>query len=118
MNKFSLTLAFLAALATAGCAGFGGSSSDSSGVTSTSSLSDSGRGGAKVSDSEITAGVKDAFKQDDLIANANISVATDQGVVSLSGRLSARAANRALSLARSVTGVRRVVWDKIEYVSE
>jgi len=39
-------------------------------------------------------------------------------VVSLSGSLTARAANRAVSLARSVPGVRRVVWANINYLPE
>lgn len=76
-----------------GCA----TSGDSGGATAT--------GGR--SDSEITSAIEDAFKQDDLLAAASISVSTEQGVVTLSGSVpNALAYNRALSLARRVPGVR------------
>lgn len=116
MHKLSLILAFLAALTLTACAGLGGgSSSDTSASTS---LSDNARRDPKVSDSEITASIKDAFKQDDLLSNASITVTSDQGVVSMSGRLTARAANRAMSLARAAPGVYRVVWSSIDYIPE
>ncbi len=114
MHKLSLILAFLAALTLTACAGLGGGSSSD---TSTS-LSDNARRGPKVSDSEITASIKDAFKQDDLLSNASITVTSDRGVVSMSGRLTARAANRAMSLARAAPGVYRVVWSSIDYIPE
>jgi hyperosmotically inducible protein len=104
MNKLPLTLAFLAALTTAGCAGMGGGSSDDNSSSATS-LSDSGRPGPKISDSEMVSAIKDAFKQDEQLANAGINVTANQGVVTLSGSVpSAQAYNRAISLARSVTG--------------
>ncbi|MFZ1828845.1 MAG: BON domain-containing protein [Candidatus Competibacteraceae bacterium] len=104
MHKLHLTLAFLAALVATGCASMGGGSSDNS-TTSVASLSDSGRGSPKISDSEIVAAIKDAYKQDEQLASANISVTATQGVVTLSGSVpSAPAYNRAISLARSVTG--------------
>jgi osmotically-inducible protein OsmY len=109
MNKFHLTLALLAALTTAGCAGMGlgGGSADSDSGTSAASLGDSGRGGPKVSDSEITSTIKDAFKQDPELAAANITVNSDKGIVTLSGNVpNAQTYNRAISLARSVPGVR------------
>lgn len=116
MHKLSLILAFLAALTLTACAGLGGgSSSDTSASTSTS---DNARRGPQVNDSEITASIKDAFKQDDLLSNASITVTSDQGVVSMSGRLTARAANRAMSLARAAPGVYRVVWSSIDYIPE
>ncbi|MGB5063355.1 MAG: BON domain-containing protein [Candidatus Competibacter sp.] len=118
MNKLPLILAFLAALTLTACAGLGGGSgSGDSGASSTGS-SDSARRGPQVSDSEITASIKDAFKQDDLLSNASITVTSDQGIVSMSGRLTARAANRAMSLARAAPGVRRVVWSSIDYIPE
>jgi osmotically-inducible protein OsmY len=117
MNKLSFIFALLAALNVAGCATSGGSSSDDS-VTSTSSLSGGGRDAPQVSDSEITSSIQRAFSQDDLLSKANISVNSNQGVVSLSGRLSARAANRAVSVARAAPGVRRVLWASIEYIPE
>lgn len=104
MNKLSLTLAFLATLTTAGCASMGGGSSDDNSASATS-LSGSGRPGPKISDSEIVSTIKDAFKQDEQLANAGINVTANQGVVTLSGSVpNAQAYNRAISLARSVTG--------------
>ena len=120
MNKFPLILAFLAALTLTACAGLGGGSSgdDGSGVSSGTSLSDGARSGPQVSDSEITSSIKDAFKQDELLASASVTVTSNQGIVSMSGRLTARAANRAMSLARAAPGVRRVVWSSIDYIPE
>ncbi|HRD67885.1 MAG TPA: BON domain-containing protein [Candidatus Competibacter sp.] len=105
MNKVYLALAFLAALTTAGCSGlsgFGNKDSD----TGTDSSSSS-RKGPTVSDSEITSSIKDAFKQDPELAAANVSISSDNGVVTLSGTVpNAQTYNRAISLAREVTGVR------------
>lgn len=120
MFKMNLTFVLLAVFATTGCVGGlgGGSSSSDTGVTSVASLGDGGRAGPRVSDSEITRSIQNAFKEDDLLANANVTVNSNQGVVSMSGRLSARAANRAMSLARAAPGVQRVVWDRIDYIPE
>ncbi len=106
MNTRTLLIpVLLAALATAGCAGLGGGSSDSG--SSAARSSDGSRGGARVSDSDITSSIKDAFKQDPQLAAASISVAVDQGVVTLSGNVpSALVYNRAISVARSAPGVR------------
>jgi hyperosmotically inducible protein len=105
MNKFHLTITFLAALTTAGCSGLGGFNSKDS-DTSTDSSSSS-RGGPKVGDSEITSSIKDAFKQDPELAAANISVNSENGVVTLSGNVpNAQTYNRAISLARGMPGVR------------
>ena len=117
MNKLSLVFAILIALTLTACSMDGGSSSDS-GTSTSNSLSDNERGGPKVSDSEITSSIQSAFKQDDMLSNTNISVTSDQGVVSLGGRLTARAANRAMSLARAAPGVRRVLWSNIDYIPE
>ena len=120
MLKMNLTFVLLAVFVTTGCVGGlgGGSSSSDSGVTSVASLTDGGRAGPRVSDSEITRSIQNAFKEDDLLANANITVSSEQGIVSMSGRLTARAANRAMSLARSAPGVQRVVWANIDYIPE
>ena len=118
MHKLSLIIAFLAALTLTACAGLGGGSSSDTSTSASTSLSDNARRGPKVSDSEITASIKDAFEQDDLLSNASITVTSDQGVVSMSGRLTARAANRAMSLARAAPGVYRVVWSSIDYIPE
>lgn len=118
MNKLTLIFALLAALGIAGCATSGGGSSSDDNATSASSSSGSGRDAPQVSDAEITSSIQQAFSQDDLLSKANISVNSNQGVVSLSGRLSARAANRAVSVARAAPGVRRVLWASIEYIPE
>lgn len=120
MNKLTLIFVGLAALSIAGCANFGGGSGsdDSATGTTSSSSSDSNRSASQVSDSEITSSIQSAFQQDDLLSKSNISVNSNQGVVSLSGRLSARAANRAVSVARAVPGVQRVMWTSIEYIPE
>ena len=120
MNKIPLILAFLAALTLTACAGLGGGSGggDSDGVASSTGLSDSARSGPQVSDSEITSSIKSAFKEDDMLSSANVTVTSNQGIVSMSGRLTARAANRAMSLARAAPGVRRVVWSSIDYIPE
>lgn len=102
MNKLHLTLALLGALTAAGCVsmGSGGPSDDSA-----ASLSNSGHPGPKLSDSEIISAIKDAYKQDEQLASASINVTANQGVATLSGSVpSPQAYNRAISLARSVTG--------------
>ncbi|MFO1423353.1 MAG: BON domain-containing protein [Candidatus Competibacteraceae bacterium] len=101
-RKF-LIPALLAALATTGCVSLGGGSGGDDTTTSGASL----RGGPTVSDSEITASIKDAFKQDPELASANITVTVDKGVVSLSGNTpNVQAYLHAGSLARNVPGVR------------
>lgn len=105
MRKFHLALALLAALTTAGCSTLSSfTNRDSDTNTDDSSSS---RGASKVSDSEITSSIKSAFKQDPELAAANISISSDNGVVTLSGSVpSAQTYNRAISVARSVDGVR------------
>jgi hyperosmotically inducible protein len=105
MNKFLLTLPLLAALISAGCSGIGGFSNRDSDTSGTGA--DSRRSGPKVSDSDITASIKSAFKLDPELAAANISVNSDNGVVTLSGSVpNAQTYNRAISVARSAEGVR------------
>jgi len=119
MNRLTFVFALLAALSMTGCATLGGGSSgDDSATSASASPSGSGRSASQVSDSEITSTIQSAFSRDDLLSKSNISVNSNQGVVSLSGRLSARAANRAVSVARAAPGVRRVLWASIEYIPE
>lgn len=95
----------LAALAATGCASLGGGSSNDR--TGAANASDGGRSGAKVSDSDITSAIKDAFKQDPQLAAASISIAVENGAVTLSGNVpNAQTYNRAISVARSAPGVR------------
>lgn len=92
MRKIFFVIVLLGFGLITGCASSGGSTAGSS-------------GGA--SDSEITAAVKDALKQDEVLSSAAIEVSTDQGVVTLSGAVpSAMAYTRAISLARRVPGVK------------
>ena len=98
MKKILLSALLLLSLCLAGgCAAPGGGTTEEAGAGS----------GQGVSDSDISAAVKDAFKQDDLLASTSIEVATDKGVVTLSGSVpSAMAYTRAISLARRVPGVK------------
>ncbi|MBK8183985.1 MAG: BON domain-containing protein [Candidatus Competibacteraceae bacterium] len=108
MHKPYLILPLLAILITTGCGsiGLGGGSADDGGGASATNLTGT-RGGPKVSDSEITASIKEAFKQDPELAATNLNVSANNGVVSLSGNVpNAQTYNRAISLARSVAGVR------------
>ncbi|KAB2928856.1 MAG: BON domain-containing protein [Candidatus Contendobacter sp.] len=108
MNLRKLLIpALLAALAATGCASLGGGSGGGDDTAGVASASRAGRGGPTVSDSEITAGIKDAFKQDPELAAANITVTVEKGAVSLSGSTpNVQAYLRAGSLARNVPGVR------------
>ena len=93
MRKILFAIVLLGFGLIMGCASSGGGSTAGS------------SGGA--SDSEITAAVKDALKQDEVLSAANIEVSTDQGVVTLSGAVpNAMAYTRAISLARRVPGVK------------
>ncbi|MFZ1327003.1 MAG: BON domain-containing protein [Candidatus Contendobacter sp.] len=96
--------ALLATLTLAGCAKLGLGSSDSAPSATRSS---SASRGPTVSDSAITASIKEAFQQDPELAAAKISVTVDQGVVSLGGSVpNVQAYLRAGSLARNAPGVR------------
>lgn len=91
MRKIFLVILLLGATLLGGCATSGGGAGGSGGT----------------SDSDITAAVKDAFKQDEVLSSANIDVNTEKGVVTLSGAVpNAMAYTRAISLARRVPGVK------------
>src|SRR5690606_32620062 len=65
-------------------------------------------------DGVITAAVKSKFIGDDLVKARNINVDTYRRVVTLVGTVdSAAARDRAISLARSVNNVARVVADEL-----
>jgi hyperosmotically inducible protein len=107
MNPRKLLIPILlATLATTGCVSLGGGPASDSDTTG-ASLSDRGRAGRTVSDSEITSSIQAAFKQDPELATANITVTVDKGLVTLSGNApNVQAYLRAGSLARNVPGVR------------
>ena len=66
------------------------------------------RGGA--TDASITSAINASYVRDDLISAFDVSVKTYRGTVTLYGSVANReAARRAVELARSATGVRRVV---------
>ena len=106
MNTRTLLIPVLsAALAVAGCVSLGSGPNDSDSDSGSSATRSSG--GSRVSDSEITASIKEAFKQDPQLAAASISVNAENGVVTLSGNVpTALVYNRAISVARSAPGVR------------
>ena len=99
MHKLHLILAFLAAFTVSGCISTGGSSegSDTSNASSA----------PQMSDSELTAAVSAAFKQDSQLSG--VSVAANDGVVTLSGEAPNQAAkDRAGDIAKAVQGVSSV----------
>jgi hyperosmotically inducible protein len=68
------------------------------------------RGGAAMTDGAITAGVKTKFLADTSVSGLKIDVDTQDGAVTLTGTVPTRAeADRAVSLARDTSGVKRVV---------
>lgn len=61
-------------------------------------------------DTDITSAINGRYVRDDLISAFDVRITTYRGTVTLSGSVrSAQAAQRAVELARSVEGVRRVV---------
>jgi hyperosmotically inducible protein len=68
------------------------------------------------SDSQLVSAVETALQQDEKLSAAEIDVTVDQGVVTLSGSVpSAPAFNRAISVARRVTGVKYVIAPSLRY---
>lgn len=67
------------------------------------------------SDVEIESSIRSALQQDELLANSDIQVDANNGVVILSGSVpNGRAMNRAISLARAVPGVRRLDVNQLQ----
>jgi osmotically-inducible protein OsmY len=97
----SLVLSLTAcAAAVVGGAARGGSSGDRAAQTDP----------AAVNDASITSAINASYVRDDLVSAFDVSVNTYRGTVTLYGRVaSEQAARRAVDLARSVTGVGRVV---------
>jgi hyperosmotically inducible periplasmic protein len=64
---------------------------------------------ARSSDSQISDSIKQNFKVDEKLSGADIDVHVDNGVVTLKGKVIGTAeADRAVSIAKSVSGVKRV----------
>src|SRR5690349_3498330 len=66
------------------------------------------RAGEVLDDSLITTKVKSAFVADKDVSAMDISVSTNNGVVSLSGKGSAEEARKAAQIASNVSGVKSV----------
>ena len=65
--------------------------------------------GQSAEDASITSAIKMKYSNDKLVTASNISVDTDNGVVTLKGTVANQAElDRALTLGRSVTGVRSI----------
>ncbi|MCO6412142.1 MAG: BON domain-containing protein [Thiogranum sp.] len=65
---------------------------------------------ASGSDASITSAISASYVRDDLVSAFDVNVSTWRGDVTLSGSVpSQRAAQRAVELAKSVRGVKRVV---------
>ena len=63
----------------------------------------------RTNDANISSAIMLKFEQDDLISSSRINVDTTNGSVTLNGKVSTQPkADRALQLARSVEGVKRV----------
>ncbi|NJN47499.1 MAG: BON domain-containing protein [Candidatus Competibacteraceae bacterium] len=91
-----------------GCAGLPGGGGASESTETAASSGQSSR--AAPNDRAITAAIQSAMQQDELLTGTSVNVVSEQGIVTLSGQLSsARAANRAFSVARNTEGVRRVI---------
>lgn len=68
------------------------------------------KAGAVVTDGAITSAVKTRFLADPMVKGLKIDVDTDNGVVTLNGNVASKAEmDKATELARSTTGVKRVV---------
>ena len=68
------------------------------------------RAGGVVVDAALTTAVKTKFLADDMVKGLDIDVDTDDGVVTLNGRVASRAmADRATTIARNTNGVKSVV---------
>lgn len=94
----------IAAGLSGGCATQGGGTAGSGAAGSAGSTADA------PSDASITSAVRTALQQDDLLSSAAIDVASNQGEVTLTGRVpNERAFLRAISEARRVPGVKRVI---------
>jgi osmotically-inducible protein OsmY len=112
MYKFYLKLASYIALTTSlGCSSMGLISNNSSAISQYRMNGTSGivqlNSEKDVSDAEITSSIEEAFKKHPEIATANLEVYSKDGVVNLSGTVpNAQTYNRAISLVRSIPGVR------------
>ncbi len=74
--------------------------------------------GAAVTDSMITTKVKASFAADEEVKATAIKVETDEGVVTLQGQVASDAArDRAVSLAKSIDGVKSVHDDALQVAS-
>lgn len=108
-NRNLVPAIFVAAVAfgVTGCAQWSGKSADTRASNASSTTSDPARGPVQTAfDATITAKVKTALGNDELVKARNINVDTMRGVVTLNGSVgSAAEKERAITLARRVEGV-------------
>jgi hyperosmotically inducible protein len=105
-SRLSCLLLFLLAAATSGCGALvvGGAGGGYHGARDERSAEQVSR------DAAITSSINARYVQDDLVSAMAVKVDTYNGMVTLRGSLpSARAVERAVSLARTTGGVTRVV---------
>ena len=108
-NRNLVPAIFVAAVAfgVTGCAHWSGKSADTRASNNAATASDPARGPVQtVADATITAKVKTALGNDELVKARNINVDTMRGVVTLNGSVgSAAEKERAITLAKRVEGV-------------
>jgi hyperosmotically inducible protein len=111
INFALLVLLLSLGLLALGCKGSNQSYNDNQAQKSTEDkLKDSVKGAENaISDAEITASVKAKFMTDENVAARHIDVATNNGIVTLRGKVSSETeADRAIELAKTADGVRLV----------
>ena len=108
-NRTLVPAIFVAAVAfgVTGCAQWSGKSADTRPSNASSTTSDPARGPVQTAaDATITAKVKTALGNDELVKARNIDVDTLRGVVTLNGSVGSTAEKeRAITLAKRVEGV-------------
>ncbi len=112
MKKMSLLMIVFCALAFSGIIAFTGCTATKNTGTAVSEGTKEAaeKTGEYVTDSSITAAVKMKMADDELVKASNINVVTNEGVVTLNGTVGSKAEEqKAIDLAHSVDGVKRVV---------
>jgi hyperosmotically inducible periplasmic protein len=112
MKKLSLLMIVFCALAFYGIVGFTGCTAAKNTGTAVSEGTKEAaeKTGEVVTDASITAAVKMKMADDEMVKARNIDVDTKDGVVTLNGTVSSKAEEqKAIDLANSVDGVKRVV---------
>lgn len=112
MKRMSLLMFVFCALALSGIIAFTGCTAAKNTGTAVSEGTKEAaeKTGEVVTDGSITAAVKMKMADDELVSASNIDVDTKDGVVTLNGTVHSKAEEqKAIDLAHSVDGVKRVV---------